>query len=508
MGVRVNMWGCYFILAISVLGVHGGPVQPGVINGFQENLTYFRERGFELGLSPLWRSECRVWSADEVYLEGDKVQYNGKYYQARWWTSGVAPAAGGTWGDWKLIGDTCNQDDDDNDKPDDNDDDNHDDNHDDHDDDNHDDDGPKPGEVPTKEQAEKREQELTDTPLFHMVKKSIATLDSQTVDAIKPGAAKNPHNVKRLEKLLSEKDWEYLFPDRNEEYTYRRFLQAVGKFPSVCGDYKDGRDADLICKKTLATMFAHFTQETGGHNPHGEVEQWRQGLVFLREAGCTETGPGCGYDSSCDPNTWQGKTWPCGTNGGGWKKYFGRGAKQLSYNFNYGPFSDAMYGTVKKLLENPDLVASTWLNLASATWFYSYPQPPKPSMFHVIDGTWQPNEADKKNKLEPGFGATIMIINGGIECGHGYEKPQATNRQEYYKNFAKFFKLDISGEELSCAHMSKFSKDGAGSLYIYWDREWTKEYQCQLVKYQTPFNALKKGDYVRCVEDQFNVKLK
>ena len=25
-----------------------------------------------------------------------------------------------------------------------------------------------------------------------------------------------------------------------------------------------------------------------------------------------------------------------------------------------------------------------------------------------------------------GFGATIMIINGGIECGHGYEKPQAT----------------------------------------------------------------------------------
>ena len=26
-------------------------------------------------------------------------------------------------------------------------------------------------------------------------------------------------------------------------------------------------------------------------------------------------------------------------------------------------------------------------------------------------------------------------------------------------------------------------------------------------KYQTPFNALKPGDYVRCVEDQFKVKL-
>ena len=188
-------------------------------------------------------------------------------------------------------------------------------------------------------------------------------------------------------------------------------------------------------------MFAHFTQETGGHNPHGDVEEWRQGLVFLREAGCTETGPGCGYDSACDPNTWQGRTWPCGKNGGGWKKYYGRGAKQLSYNFNYGPFSDAMFGTVSKLLENPDLVASTWLNLASATWFYAYPQPPKPSMLHVIDGTWKPNKDDMRNRLEPGFGATIMIINGGIECGHGSEKPQALHRQAYYKKFAEFFKV-------------------------------------------------------------------
>ena len=48
-----------------------------------------------------------------------------------------------------------------------------------------------------------------------------------------------------------------------------------------------------------------------------------------------------------------------------------------------------------------------------------------------------------KRKLEPGFGATIMIINGGIECGHGYEKPQATNRQKYYKEFAKYLKVTL-----------------------------------------------------------------
>jgi len=44
----------------------------------------------------------------------------------------------------------------------------------------------------------------------------------------------------------------------------------------------------------------------------------------------------------------QGKTWPCGKIGGGWQKYYGRGAKQLSYNYNYGPFSDAMFGDVNK----------------------------------------------------------------------------------------------------------------------------------------------------------------
>ena len=43
--------------------------------------------------------------------------------------------------------------------------------------------------------------------------------------------------------------------------------------------------------------------------------------------------------------------------------------------------------------------------------------------------------------------------------------------------------VNIEGEELSCAHMKSFNKEGAGSLYIYWDREWTKEYQCQLVKF-------------------------
>jgi chitodextrinase len=89
--------------------------------------------------------------------------------------------------------------------------------------------------------------------------------------------------------LLSSAKWDYYFGIREPSYTYTRFLQAVAKFPAVCGDYTDGRDADAICRHSLATMFAHFAQETGEHNASLPIPQWRQGLKYLRELGCDET---------------------------------------------------------------------------------------------------------------------------------------------------------------------------------------------------------------------------
>lgn len=54
------------------------------------------------------------------------------------------------------------------------------------------------------------------------------------------------------------------------------------------------------------------------------------------------------------------QTSPCGKDkDGDFVSYFGRGAKQLSYNYNYGPFSEAMYGDVRVLLDKPELVADT-----------------------------------------------------------------------------------------------------------------------------------------------------
>ncbi len=104
----------------------------------------------------------------------------------------------------------------------------------------------------------KKEHELTNFPLMASVKETIQTLDNAQVELIEPGRAANPDNVKRVEGIVKASDWEYLFPLRAQAYTYSNFLKAVGKFPALCKTYNDGRDSDAICRKELATMFAHF----------------------------------------------------------------------------------------------------------------------------------------------------------------------------------------------------------------------------------------------------------
>lgn len=357
------------------------------------------------------------------------------------------------------------------------------------------------------------EASLTDTPLMKLVKASIVTIENNEVEKIAPLRKENPNNVKRVESIIDVASWQYLFPKRHPNYTYENFLKAVSKFPAFCGAYNDGRDSIGICRKSLATMFAHFAQETGGHTSHWEVPEWRQALVYVREMGWDEEMRG-GYNGECNPDTWQGLSWPCGKfPNGDYKSFFGRGAKQLSYNYNYGPFSEAIYGTVETLLDKPELVADTWLNLASAIFFFIYPQPPKPSMLHVLDGTWVPNDYDRAGGLLPGFGVTTQIINGGIECGGSSEIQQSRNRIAYYKEFSAYLKAPIPDDEvLGCKNMQSFAESGAGSLKIYWEEDWSwstdypdgKSYKCQLVGYQTPFSALKEGDYIRCVKHFFD----
>jgi len=445
---------------------------------------------------PLWAAT--PYDVNQSYPGGSQVSFNGQLYETKWYANpGQSPgmAVNFEWETpWKLVGTDSGG-------------------------------TPTPPPPPppppqpggsgsdpvhlTQAALDAKEASLTDFPAMRAVKDAIATRDNTVVQAVQPGRADNPENVKRLESVLGEPQFEYLFPLRAPEYTYRGLLQAAAKFRALCGNYTDGRDADAICRKSLVTMFAHFAQETGAHETWRPEPGWRQALVYVREMGWNETMRG-GYNSECSPATWQGQTWPCGTfDNGEFKSYFGRGAKQLSYNYNYGPFSEAMFGTVRTLLDQPELVADTWLNLASAVFFFVYPQPPKPSMLHVIDGTWQANAHDVQNGLVPGFGVTTQIINGGVECGGPAENAQSQNRIDYYLALANEFGVPVPADEvLGCKNMRFFDEAGAGALPVNWEQDWSyvagnpnggKSYACKLVGYQTRFSAFKPGDYSRCV---------
>ncbi|MGR5230238.1 chitinase [Photobacterium damselae] len=371
------------------------------------------------------------------------------------------------------------------------------------------------GYIIPKADIQAAEESKTADPMYAVWARALQTTSNNVVEAILPGLDSNPDNVKRAERVFPEYEWDFLTGMAAPEYTYTRFLRAIGKFPAFCGEYTDGRDSDAICKKSIVTAFAHFAQETGGHigkdnawdNPLG-LEEWQQALVHVREMGWSEGQEG--YTTGCGQNDWQNKRWPCEKGQG----YFGRGAKQLSYHFNYGAFSEVMFdGDATVLLKNPALVADSWLNLASAIWFFLTPQAPKPAMLHVIDRTWVPSERELDAGIGYGFGTTINVINGGIECGEqNKDKGQPVNRIRYWEGLSSHYQIPIeSDEKNTCWQQTPYGSinlNGAKDvLYTNWEASWKYHsdrpggvsFECELVGYQTAYSALTPGDYEKCV---------
>merc|ERR1719228_2853747 len=60
------------------------------------------------------------------------------------------------------------------------------------------------------------------------------TLANSLVEAIAPGAAANPQNVKNVEQILPERKFNAFFPRKDAKYTYTNFLRAIGKYPAIC----------------------------------------------------------------------------------------------------------------------------------------------------------------------------------------------------------------------------------------------------------------------------------
>ena len=149
--------------------------------------------------------------------------------------------------------------------------------------------------------------------------------------------------------------------------------------PSGTGDA-----LEQSCRIELATLFAHWAQETGKRS-QSDGDFWTQGLYYTEEINKDD------YKS----DNWSNDAWPSQDG----VQYYGRGPMQLSWNYNYGQFSNvatvSKYDSKMDLLINPSLVSATGdMAMSAALWFYMTPQAPKPSIHDIMTGYFVPNEID------------------------------------------------------------------------------------------------------------------
>ncbi|MFB7241825.1 chitinase [Streptomyces populi] len=203
--------------------------------------------------------------------------------------------------------------------------------------------------------------------------------------------------------VVSEAQFNQMFPNRNSFYTYNGLKAALSSFP---GFAKTG--SDTVKKQEAAAFLANVNHETGG-------------LVYVVEQNTAN------YSHYCD---WS-QPYGCPA---GQSAYYGRGPIQLSWNFNYKAAGDAL-GI--DLLGNPNLVqtdaAVAW---KTGLWYWNTQSGP---------GTMTPHNAMVNSA---GFGQTIRSINGSLECD-GRNPAQVQSRVDAYQRFASILGV-TPGANLYC----------------------------------------------------------
>lgn len=240
-----------------------------------------------------------------------------------------------------------------------------------------------------------------------------------------------------LASILSATDFEAFFPHRGTApcrgafYTYAALLEAARSFPLFASEGTTDQR-----RRELAAFLANAGHETTGGWATAPDGPYAWGLCWITEGGTT---PDSALPAYCDGSN---TTWPCAAG----HKYYGRGPLQLSWNYNYGQAGAALG---LPLLATPEMVAAdpvvAW---RTALWFWMTPQAPKPSCHAVMTGGYTPSAVDTAAGRLPGFGLTVNIINGGLECNQP-TPPQVTDRVGFYNRFATL--LGVSpGPNLTC----------------------------------------------------------
>ena len=265
---------------------------------------------------------------------------------------------------------------------------------------------------------------------------------------------------------IDESTFNSMFPHRNNDpsstaqgvdtYTWDGFSKAAAEF-TAAGFLNVGSTDDRL--RELAAFLANTSHETGNStgsyalsNIGGGIGNTRYdaGYYFQQEQYCAAGGSGYGY-TACDYcELGFGYDYACDWLYADGNKfdyyYYGRGPLQLSYNYNYGPFSEYYYnGDADVLLYDANkMLEDSEVAFASALWFWMTVQSPKPSMHQVMVGTYEPSLEDQSLGRYPGFGMSINVLNGGVECGAtpsagtaAYDKIR--NRLGYYLTYLNLF---------------------------------------------------------------------
>jgi predicted chitinase len=206
--------------------------------------------------------------------------------------------------------------------------------------------------------------------------------------------------------VVSETQFNQMFPNRNSFYTYAGFVAAINSYPGVFS-----MGSEMLRKQEAAAFLANVNHETGG-------------LQYIREANQANWPLYCANSSQ----------YPCVPN----QQYYGRGPIQLSWNYNYGA-AGAVLGL--NLLADPDLVArDSTVAWKTAMWFWM-----------TQKGVSQMTPHDAMVNLV-GFAETIKAINGGLECNKApgsVGNNQMQSRVNYYRNFTQLLGVPM-GNNLTC----------------------------------------------------------
>jgi predicted chitinase len=203
--------------------------------------------------------------------------------------------------------------------------------------------------------------------------------------------------------VVSQAQFDQMFPSRNSFYTYSGLVAALSAYPTFA---RTG--GDTLRKQEAAAFLANISHETGG-------------LVHIVEQNTAN------YPHYCDAS----QPYGCPA---GQAAYYGRGPIQLSWNFNYNAAGNALG---LPLLTNPWLVqqdaAVAW---KTAIWYWMTQSGPGTMTGHnaMVNG--------------PNFGETIRSINGALECG-GRNPAQVQSRVNNYQRFTQILGVPTGGN-LTC----------------------------------------------------------